>query len=566
MEIFKLFGSIFVDNDKANKSIDETDKKGQSTAATLGNMVGTAAKWGAAIVAGAGVAVGGMLALTNQTAAYADEIDKLSERTGINREELQRWRYAAGQSGADIGKLEVGVKKLSDVMAGAITGNKTATESFRRLGISVDDLKNKSQEQIFEQVMTELADMEQGAARNALGNDLLGKSYTELLPLLNAGSEGMDALKNRADELGIVMSEDAVRANVKYGDTMDDLKQAFGGVTREITNAALPIMQNLIDLLLENMPLIQSIAGGVFSFLGAVVSNIGSALQVVIPYVSEFFEFFIDGILGLGDPEAIFGSWQYWAYQLGEAFRMLYELITETVVPAVVEALGWVKENFDVIGPALAAMFLTVIVPAFIAWATAAGAAAAATIAALLPVMAPIAAVGAAVALLALIWRKWGDDITQFVMNAAEKVIGFFGNLKTKTLDIWGGIKSGIKDAVNSIIGFINGMINRVGDGINAVINAINLLPGVEIGTVTMPQIPLLAEGGLVTRGGRAIVGEAGMEVVDLPAGARVTPLDKTGGEVHIHIHDSYIMDDYGTDRLMDRIFARMRDIGSVTA
>lgn len=178
-------------------------------------MAGTAAKWGAGLVAGAGAAVGGMLALANKTAETADVIDKLSERTGINREELQRWKYAAEQSGGDIGKLEVGMKKLSDVMDGATSGSKANVEAFNKIGISLDDLKTKSQSEIFDDVMNALADMPQGAERNALGNDLLGKSYTELLPLLNAGSEGMTGLKERADELGLVMSEDMVKSGVK---------------------------------------------------------------------------------------------------------------------------------------------------------------------------------------------------------------------------------------------------------------------------------------------------------------------------------------------------------------
>ena len=44
---------------------------------------------------------------------------------------------------------------------------KKAAESFAALGISIDDLKNKSQEEIFSEVMNSLADMEQGATRNA---------------------------------------------------------------------------------------------------------------------------------------------------------------------------------------------------------------------------------------------------------------------------------------------------------------------------------------------------------------------------------------------------------------
>ena len=282
MEIFKLFGSIFVDNEEANKSIAKTEEKAEGLGTKLGNGIKTAAKWGTAIVGGATAAVGGLIAVTNQTAEYADEIDKLSERTGINREELQRWKYAASQSGADIGKLETGVKKLSDVMDDAINGNEKAQEAFTKLGISLDDLKNKSQEDIFSAVMNGLADMEQGATRNALGNDLLGKSYTEMLPLLNAGSGGMQELKDRADELGIVMSEDMVKANVKFGDTMADVKNSFGGIVRELTNSTLPMIQRFLDLILENMPMIQGVVTSVFDTLSGVVAAVLPLLMQLV--------------------------------------------------------------------------------------------------------------------------------------------------------------------------------------------------------------------------------------------------------------------------------------------
>ena len=287
MELFRLFGSIFVDNDKANESISKTEGKADSLGGKLGGMIGTAAKWGAGLVAGAGAAVGGMLALANKTAETADVIDKLSERTGINREELQRWKYAAEQSGGDIGKLEVGMKKLSDVMDGATSGSKANVEAFNKIGISLDDLKTKSQSEIFDDVMNALADMPQGAERNALGNDLLGKSYTELLPLLNAGSEGMTGLKERADELGLVMSEDMVKANVVFGDTMADVKAAFGMVFMTISNQMLPTLQIFLDFILDHMPQIQSIFKIVFEAISKVIE---ATTNVIMTYLMPFLE------------------------------------------------------------------------------------------------------------------------------------------------------------------------------------------------------------------------------------------------------------------------------------
>ena len=306
MELFRLFGSILIDNDKANESISKTEGKADSLGGKLGGMIGTAAKWGAGLVAGAGAAVGGMLALANKTAETADVIDKLSERTGINREELQRWKYAAEQSGGDIGKLEVGMKKLSDVMDGATNGSKANVEAFNKIGISLDDLKTKSQSEIFDDVMNALADMPAGAERNALGNDLLGKSYTELLPLLNAGSEGMTGLKERADELGLVMSEDMVKANVVFGDTMADVKAAFGMVFMTISNQMLPTLQIFLDFILAHMPEIQKTFEIVFDVIGKVIE---AATHVIMEYLMPWLESLFDWVeANLPAIQAIFES------------------------------------------------------------------------------------------------------------------------------------------------------------------------------------------------------------------------------------------------------------------
>ena len=43
---------------------------------------------------------------------------------------------------------------------------------------------------------------------------------------------------------------------------------------------------------------------------------------------------------------------------------------------------------------------------------------------------------------------------------------------------------------------------------------------------INIPTIPYLANGGNIEEAGRGLVGERGPEILDLPGGARVTPLD----------------------------------------
>ena len=49
MEIFKLFGTILVDSDKANESIHKTDKNAKGLAETFGKGAAAVGKWAAGI-------------------------------------------------------------------------------------------------------------------------------------------------------------------------------------------------------------------------------------------------------------------------------------------------------------------------------------------------------------------------------------------------------------------------------------------------------------------------------------------------------------------------------------
>ena len=640
LEIFKLFGSIFVDTAEAEKSISKTEEKAESFTSKLGNGIKTAAKWGAAIVGGASAAVGGLLALTNKTAEYAGEIDKLSERTGINREELQRWKYAAAQSGGDIGKLEVGIKKLSDVMDDAMNGNKKAAEAFQKLGISLTDANGKarSTEAVFEDVMKTLADMEQGAERNALGNDILGKSYTELLPLLNAGSEGIQELKNRADELGIVMSEDAVKANVTFGDTLQDIKESFGGIVRGLTDSFLPMMQQFADFIVANMPMIHEVVGGVFNGIGEAVaavlpflmdliqnalppmidlfSQIASEilppvitlftdiLQTVLPPLIDLFTGIIRTIL-----PPLIDLLKVVINQILPPFIDLFNNVINTVLPPL---MGLFEQIISTLLPPLIELFtqiIDIIMPVLIEYFD--------TLAevvlpplmelideivavilpplldlfndlaetvlplvmtvfeAMLPVIEPIMNTIADVIriVLALIkgdWEEVWNGIESFFSNiwdtickAAEGFGEIFGEIfegiKKVVLGVWDGIVDGIKKAINWVIGGINTFIR----GLNK-IKIPDWVPVVGGKGINISEIPTLAEGGEILRPGRAIVGEAGPEMLELPQGAKVKPLSREGGIVFERgaFEGAVILDDYGVDRLMDRIVQRMGALG----
>ena len=123
------------------------------------------------------------------------------------------------------------MKKLADAVE---EPTEKSTAAFEKLGISMEQAKNMSQEDLFGATITALQKMESGTERTALANDLLGKSAMDLGALLNTSAEDTEAMMQQVHDLGGVMSDDAVKASAAYQDSLQNVKTAISGVGRNI--------------------------------------------------------------------------------------------------------------------------------------------------------------------------------------------------------------------------------------------------------------------------------------------------------------------------------------------
>ena len=181
--------------------------------------------------------------LTNlaiDTASAGDTIDKLSQKLGLSAEAYQEWDYVLSQSGVNIESAGMGFKTLTNQIDSAKKGSKEAQERFAKLGISMDDINKLSREELFTKAITGMQGLADNTDRAALANQLFGRSGQELAPLFNATAESTEALKQKAHDLGFVMSDEAVSAAVKYTDSLDTLKRTFQGVKNNIVSQLLP--------------------------------------------------------------------------------------------------------------------------------------------------------------------------------------------------------------------------------------------------------------------------------------------------------------------------------------
>ena len=217
----------------------------------LGKVISGMAKASAAALAAVGAATvklgKELYDAAKETSEAGDRIDKMSQKMGMSTEAFQEWDYVLGQSGVEIDSLQVGMKTLTNQTAAATKGNQAAIDKFKKLGISLKDLKTLSREDLFKRVIQGFQGMEDNADRAALANQLLGRSGQSLTPLFNETAESTQALIDKAHDLGFVMSEEAVKASADFNDSLDTLQRTFTGVKNNIIGELLPGFTQMMD-------------------------------------------------------------------------------------------------------------------------------------------------------------------------------------------------------------------------------------------------------------------------------------------------------------------------------
>ncbi len=230
------------------------DAKFQLEAATerLGLLGSVLGKLGpAGLIAGASIAAlgVGITALVMPVARVGDEFFKLSQKTGVSVEALTALDYAAKLSDVTTEGLTKALQKLSVAMFDTQVNGDEGSAALKALGVSATDAHGQIRptEAVLLDLAEKFATMPDGADKAALAVKLFGKEGLAIIPFLNQGREGITALMEEAQRLGLVMSEDVARASEAFNDNLTRLSAIFEGVQRQIGAAVIPILADFTE-------------------------------------------------------------------------------------------------------------------------------------------------------------------------------------------------------------------------------------------------------------------------------------------------------------------------------
>ena len=249
-EIFRLFGTILIDSSQAEASLSKTEEGAEKAQSALGKVVSGAVSFATSTKAMITAAAAAVFKVADSVASVGDTIDKQSQKLGISAEAYQEWDAILSHCGASMDSLKAGMKTLSSAI---VTGSADQVTAFKAVGLSIDDVRRMSTEDVFAAVITGLQGMEEGADRTKIATTLLGRSAQELGPLLNTSAEATEEMRQTVNDLGGVMSNEAVSASAQFKDALQDLQTVAGWFKRELVANILPAvtagMQGLTNVM-----------------------------------------------------------------------------------------------------------------------------------------------------------------------------------------------------------------------------------------------------------------------------------------------------------------------------
>jgi hypothetical protein len=328
--------------------------------ASIGKAMTSAGIRMSAIGAGA---VGPIFASAAAFASVGSTLSDMSKRTGVAAESLSVLKFAAEQTGTDIAGTESALKKMQKAIFDAGSGSKEAADAFATVGLSVADMAGLSADQQLGKVADGLAAIKDPGARAAASMQIFGKAGTDILPMLEGGSAGMEAFAAEAKRLGLIMdSETAAKAD-SLGDAIDSVSASMKMAFIQIGAAVAPMLTELAHglaaiaaeagrFITKNQQFVSTVlkSGAALFVIGGAVTGVGHSLKSLSEGISLT-------VKGFGLFSALASPVLLVAAGIGVAVVALYKFRAEIanalgpVASLVQDAAGAIGEAF---GPAVA--------------------------------------------------------------------------------------------------------------------------------------------------------------------------------------------------------------------
>lgn len=438
----------------------------------------------------AGALVGSLAAISYKAGQNADDLNTLSKVYSINTTDLQKYAVAADLVDVSVEDIAKSHVKLEKSMYSANNGSKAQAEAFEKLGVSVTNADGslRDSDAVWQETINKLGQMTNETERDAIAQQLMGKSAANLNPLIEDQGE---TYKNLSDtlaqyDLEFVDQETLDKAN-QFNDQLDTMK-AIGSVAISTVGAQLagylaPALEKVVGWIGQFASWLSKLSPEVLTIIG-VIAGVVAAIAPVLLILGKL-AFAISSIMSLASTLGVgIGAL---AGPIGIAIAAIAAIIAIGVL---------LYKNWDTIKAKAAEIKANLIAT----------------------------------------WNSIKTSVANVINAMKNTITSVFSSIKSTAISIWNGIKTAIVSPISNAYNTVKGWIDKIKNLFPLKVGKIftNLkVPHIKVsggkapfgiggkGSAPSINVDWYAQGGIFTRptllsnGNRiAGVGEAGPEAV----------------------------------------------------
>ena len=237
----------------------------------------------------AGALVASLGAISYKAGRNADDLNTLSKVYSINTTDLQKYSVAADLVDVSVEDIAKSHVKLEKSMYSANNGSKAQGEAFEKLGVSVTNADGslRSSDAVWQDTISALGKMTNETERDAIAQQLMGKSAANLNPLIEDQGETYKNLTDTLKEydLDFVDQETLDKAN-QFNDSLDTMK-AIGSVALSTVGAQLagylaPALEKVVGWIGQLAGWLSSLSPQVLTVIGVVAAVVAGIAPVLL--------------------------------------------------------------------------------------------------------------------------------------------------------------------------------------------------------------------------------------------------------------------------------------------
>ena len=450
--------------------------------------------------------------LAYKSGAAADDLNTLSKVTGIGTDALQKYKLSADLVDVSVEAIAKSQQKLKKNMLGALDGTNDQAQYFEQLGVNITNADGSLRDagDVFDETIEALGKMTNETERDAIAMALMGKSATELNPLIEDGGETYkkvaDLMANNG--LEIVDQETIDKAN-QFNDYLDEIKATWGAaistIGMQLAGYLAPVLEKVAGFLEKVAGWLSTLSPEVLTVIGIIAGVVAAIAPLLIVFGKIAFA--ISSITGLMSTLGLtFGAI---AGPIGIAIAVIGALIAvgvllyknwDTIKLKAEELKNWVIEKWTALKDGVVNAVTDIKEKALFYWTA----------------------------------LKVGIGI--IVDTVRSKVVGAWNAVKDKTVSIFAAVKSAIITPIQNAVDFVKGAIDKI----RGFFSGLTLeLPHIKLPHFSLqgdfslvpPSVPKLSvdwykTGGIFDSPTIAGIGEAGPEAV-IPLDTLWKKLDK---------------------------------------